>query len=100
MESRFKLNYAPHIGLTTPDNGLFVQHTGKDPVEQIKFIGDQDFRAIEDNFLQARPVEVQERMAAELVRRGMDMGCFVGTLVYDRPTFVVDDPDERGSFLR
>jgi hydroxypyruvate isomerase len=39
-------------------------------------------------------------MAAELARRGMDMGCFVGTLVYDRPTFVVDDPDERERLLK
>lgn len=100
MESRFNFNYAPHIGLTTPDNGLFVQHTGTDPVEQIKFIGDQGFHAIEDNFLQARPVEVQERMAAELARRGMDMSCFVGTLVYDRPTFVRNSPDERERLLK
>lgn len=70
MESGFKLNYAPHICLITPDNGLFVQHTGTDPVEQIKFIGDQGFRAVEDNFLQTRPVEVQEHGSSKPDKAG------------------------------
>ena len=39
---RFKLKYAPHFG-------MFQNHVGEDPVEQIRFMADQGFQAIEDN---------------------------------------------------
>ena len=38
----FKLNYAPH-------DGMFKNHAGTDFVDQIKFMNDQGFRAVEDN---------------------------------------------------
>ena len=81
------LNYAPHIGLTSPDDVLFVLHAGRDPIDQIKFIADQGFSGIEDNFLKLRPVEIQEKIGKELAQHGMQMGCFVNNLLFDKPTF-------------
>ena len=66
----FKLNYAPH-------DGMFANHAGKNFIDQIKFMHDQGFRAIEDNGLLRRPVEEQEKIGKELSRLGMTMGVFV-----------------------
>ncbi len=69
-EKTFKLNYAPH-------DGMFSNHAGKNFIDQIKFMHDQGFRAIEDNGLLKRPVEEQEKIGSELARLGMTMGVFV-----------------------
>jgi hydroxypyruvate isomerase len=69
-EKTFKLNYAPH-------DGMFGNHAGKSFIDQIKFMHDQGFRAIEDNGLLKRPVEEQEKIGSELARLGMTMGVFV-----------------------
>lgn len=89
------LNYAPHIGLNAPDDGMFVAHAGKDPLDQIKFIAEQGFAGIEDNFLKLRPIDVQEKIGRELERYGMEMGCFVNNLILDRPTFVSNSFEAR-----
>lgn len=66
----FTLNFAPH-------NGMFSNHAGKEFIDQIRFMHDQGFRAIEDNGLLRRPVEEQEKIGSELSRLGMTMGVFV-----------------------
>ena len=98
---RFALNFAPHLGILRPDRPLFLNHAGPDPVDQIKFINDQGFRAVEDNTLLDRPREVQERMGAEMARLGVRMGCFVafGRDKRPTPTFVRNDPDVRAHIL-
>lgn len=67
---KFKLKYAPHLG-------MFPESAGKDPIDNVKFIADQGFRAIFDNGLMNKPPELQEKIAAELARRNMDWGPFV-----------------------
>lgn len=69
-EKTFKLNYAPH-------EGMFGNHAGKNFIDQIKFMHDQGFRAIEDNGLLKRTGEEQEKIGSELARLGMTMGVFV-----------------------
>lgn len=69
-EKTFKLNYAPH-------QGMFKSHAGENFIDQIKFMHDQGFRAIEDNGLLKRSVEEQEKIGSELERLGMTMGVFV-----------------------
>jgi hydroxypyruvate isomerase len=69
-EKPFKLNYAPH-------DGMFSNHAGKNFVDQIKFMADQGFRAIEDNGLLGRPIEEQNQIGKELARLNMTMGVFV-----------------------
>lgn len=67
---KFKLNYAPGLG-------TFREHAGKDPIDNIKFISDQGFTAIFDNGLMGKSPEMQEKIANELARRGMELGPFV-----------------------
>lgn len=66
----FKLNYAPH-------DGMFQHHAGKNFIDQIKFMHDQGFRAIEDNGLLGRPAAEQELIGSTLTQLGMTMGVFV-----------------------
>jgi hydroxypyruvate isomerase len=69
-EKPFRLNYAPH-------DGMFQNHAGKNFVDQIKYIADQGFRAIEDNGLLGRPVAEQEKIGSTLADLKMTMGVFV-----------------------
>jgi hydroxypyruvate isomerase len=66
----FTMNYAPH-------DGMFKNHAGSDFIDQIKFMADQGFKAIEDNGLLKRPVAEQERIGKTLAQYGMTMGVFV-----------------------
>lgn len=50
--------FAPHLGLTSINDGLFVHHAGNDPLRQIAFIAERGFGGVEDNFLQHRPTEI------------------------------------------
>jgi hydroxypyruvate isomerase len=69
-EKPFSLTYAPHFG-------MFEQHAGKDYVDQLKFMHEMGFRALEDNEMMEKPIEVQEKIGAALGRLGMEMGVFV-----------------------
>ena len=69
-EKRFKLNYAPH-------QGMFRNHAGENFIDEIKFMHEQGFRAIEDNGLLNRSVDEQEKIGSELGKLGMTMGVFV-----------------------
>lgn len=84
----FKLKYAPGFG-------MFRQHAGQDPVENIKFCHDQGFRAMFDNGLMSRPVEEQEKIANEMSRLGMEMGPFVLYADFAVTSFVLDKPEIR-----
>lgn len=66
----FKLNYAPH-------DGMFKNSAGSDFVDQIKFMADQGFRAVEDNGMLERSAAEQERIGKTLSQLGMTMGVFV-----------------------
>ena len=66
----FNLRYAPHLG-------MFENLAGKDPIDQIKFMADVGFTAMEDNGMMGRPVDLQEKIANEMTRLGMKMGVFV-----------------------
>ena len=90
----FKLKYAPHFG-------MFEAHAGPDLVDQLRFAADQGFTAWEDNEMKGRPVDVQERLAAEMQRLGMEMGVFVAhTISWGTPNLANGDPDLRAQFLR
>ena len=86
--AKFKLKYAPHLG-------TFNQHAGKDPVDNIKFIADQWFRAIFDNGLMNRAPELQEKIANEASRLGLDIGPFVLYADFQVKSFVFQDPEIR-----
>jgi len=89
---RFSLRYAARLG-------KFTHLAGEDPIEQLKFIGDQGFDALEDSRMQERPVELQERLARELNRLGLAMGTFLATFDFERPTFSSGREDLREKTL-
>src|SRR5918993_2298618 len=68
-EKAFNLRFAPH-------DGMFSNHA-KTFLEQIQFMYDQGFRAIEDNGMLKRPKEEQEKIGALLSKLGMTLGVFV-----------------------
>jgi len=84
--AKFKLKYAPHLS-------MFSNHVGNDPVENIKFIADQGFRAVFDNGLAGRTPEMQEKIGNELARLGMDLGPFIVYADHGAKYMVTDDPE-------
>jgi len=79
---RFKLRYAPHFG-------MFRHHAGDDVVDQLKFMADEGFTALEDNGLPGRSPADQERIGRALADLGMVMGVFVAHADFSAPTFVL-----------
>ncbi|MDX2285702.1 MAG: TIM barrel protein [Bacteroidia bacterium] len=69
----FKLKYAPHFG-------MFEHSAGKDETDQLKFMAERGFKALEDNGMMGRPVAQQEKIAKEMARLGIEMGVFVVNL--------------------
>ena len=91
--STFNLNYAPHLG-------MFRQHAGTDPVDQLNFMADEGFRAFEDNGMKGRPIEVQEAMARTMANRNIKMGVFVAhTIFWQEPNLASGRDDWRDQFL-
>ena len=84
--SKFKLKYAPGLS-------IFIEHAGKDPVDNIKFIADQGFTAIFDNGLMRREPEIQEKIANEASRLGLDIGPFGIYGEFGVKSFVFQDPE-------
>lgn len=91
--SGFKLKYAPHFG-------MFKHHAGDDLIDQLKFMADEGFTALEDNGMDDRPVEMQEKIGAELARLNMTMGVFVATGDFRNVTFASSKEDVREKFLK
>lgn len=86
--SGFKLKYAPYFG-------MFEAHAGKDPVDQIKFMAGQGFRAMFDNGLMGKDPALQEAIASELNRLNMDLGPFVAYADFKVKSFVTQDKEIR-----
>ncbi len=80
----FKLKYAPGLG-------MFEAHAGKSPVDQLKFMADEGFRAFFDNGLNNRPPAEQEALARESSRLGLAIGPFVVYADFSKETFVLAD---------
>lgn len=66
----FKMKFAPHFG-------MFEEHAGKDLLDQLSFMADMGFRALEDNRMTQRSPEEQEKIGKHLAKLGMEMGVFV-----------------------
>ena len=78
---RFRLGYAPHFG-------MFKNHAGEELTDQLKFMADEGFWAMEDNGMMDRPVDLQEKLAAEMARLDIIMGVFVAYAEFGSATFV------------
>lgn len=86
--AKFKLKYAPGLG-------TFKEHAGPDPIDNIKFMADQGFRAIFDNGLMGKEPALQEKIANELARLGMDLGPFVLYADFSVRSMVLDNAEVR-----
>ena len=89
----FKLKYAPAFG-------MFPELSGKDPIDNIKFCHDMGFRAMFDNGLMSRPVEEQNKIAAEINRQGMELGPFVLYADFKVTSFVLNDQDTKEMLIK
>ncbi|TKJ32367.1 hypothetical protein CEE39_05560 [bacterium (candidate division B38) B3_B38] len=87
---KFKMKYAPHFG-------MFKHHAGKDLIDQLKFMADAGFTAMEDNSMMRRPKELQEKIARQMSRLDMTMGVFVGFGMgrFGEKNFVTNDKEMR-----
>lgn len=90
---KFNLNYAPHFG-------MFKNHTGTDPIDELKFMADQGFTALEDNGMKGRPVELQEKISKEMQRLNMQMGVFVASADFNKVTFASNKKEDRDKILQ
>lgn len=85
---KFKLKYAPSLG-------MFREHAGDDPVDNLKFMADQGFTAMFDNGIMGKPKEMQEKIASEMSRLDMTLGPFVLYADFGVKSFVTRDKSIR-----
>lgn len=91
---KFKQKYAPHFG-------MFQNHAGPDPVDQLKFAADEGFHAWEDNGMKGRSVADQERIAKAMGQLGITMGVFVANDIdWTNPTLTTGKPEHVERFLK
>ena len=77
---RFRLKYAPHFG-------MFRHHAGDDLVDQLKFMADEGFTAMEDNGMAGRDPATQERLGQAMEDLGIEMGVFVAHAEWREASF-------------
>ncbi len=66
----FRLKYAPHFG-------QFKNSAGEDLIDQLRFMADNGFTAMEDNSMMKRSPETQQKIGDTMTKLGMTMGVFV-----------------------
>ena len=94
QKNRFKLKYAPHLG-------MFANSAGKDPIDQLSFMADQGFMAFEDNRMKSRSISIQNQMSAIMEKRNIEMGVFVAHDIYwQKPNLASGNLELRNEFLR
>ncbi|MEX0315188.1 MAG: hydroxypyruvate isomerase family protein [Allomuricauda sp.] len=92
--NKFNLKYAPHLG-------MFKNSAGDDPIDQLNFMADQGFTAFEDNGMKGRSIDLQEKMASTMAKKGISMGVFVAHKIYwQKPNLASGDENLREEFLK
>jgi len=90
---KFNLKYAPHFG-------MFKNNAGEDYVDQLKFMAEHGFTAIEDNGMKGKSIDDQNKIAKEMTRLGISMGVFVANNIYwKEPNLASGKQDYRDEFL-
>ena len=90
----FNLKYAPHFG-------MFKHSAGEDLLDQIQFMADVGFTAMEDNGMKGRDVSMQEKIASKMASLGMEMGVFVAhTIYWTEPNLTSGKQDKLDEFLK
>ncbi|MEZ5071505.1 MAG: TIM barrel protein [Bacteroidales bacterium] len=83
----FKLKYAPQFG-------MFSHHGGDDLMDQLQFMADVGFRAMEDNNMKSRDIPTQEKIAAKMANLGLEMGVFVAHTIHWNDAHLVSGKKE------
>ena len=79
---------------------MFKNLAGNDPLDQLKFMADQGFRAFEDNGMPRKDPQLQARIGDTLGDLGLEMGVFVAnTNGFGQASFSSGDPAMRDQFL-
>lgn len=90
---KFKMKFAPHFG-------MFKNHAS-DLLDQIQFMADMGFRAMEDNGMKGRSKQMQEQIASKMANLGMEMGVFVAHSIYwKEPNLTSGNAEKREEFLK
>jgi len=93
-EPEFTMNYAPHFG-------MFRHSAGEDLIDQLQFMYDQGFRALEDNGMKGREIKMQDKIASKMGALDMKMGVFVAhTIYWNEPNLTSGEKEKRAEFLR
>ncbi|MDF1573715.1 MAG: TIM barrel protein [Bacteroidales bacterium] len=90
----FKLKYAPHFG-------MFRHSAGEDLLDQLQFMADAGFTAMEDNGMKGREIATQEKIAGKMASLGMEMGVFVAhTIFWTEPSLTSGNEEKLDLFLK
>lgn len=91
--AKFRMKYAPHFG-------MFSNHAGNDPIDQLKFAAGEGFHAWEDNGMAGRSVAEQSKIASTMTSLSMTMGVFVVNMSTAWGTTLANgNADSREKFL-
>jgi len=85
--AKFKMKYAPHFG-------MFEKHAGKDFLDQLQFMADEGFTAMEDNGMMGRDVETQKKIGKKMQQLNMEMGVFVSYANFKESVFVMPEEEK------
>lgn len=90
----FNLKFAPHFG-------MFSNSAGPKILDQLDYMYERGFRALEDNGMKGRSLEDQKSIASKMEKYGMEMGVFVAhTIYWSEPNLARGDQDKREEFLK
>ncbi|MCD4711122.1 MAG: TIM barrel protein, partial [Bacteroidales bacterium] len=90
---QFKLKYAPHFG-------MFKHSAGENLLDQLQFMADAGFTAMEDNGMKGREISMQEKIASKMANLGMEMGVFVAhTIHWNEPDLTSGSKEKLDKFL-
>ena len=93
VDKPFNLNYAPHFG-------MFKNNAGEDLIDQIQYMYDRGFRALEDNGMKNRSVSTQNKISSKMASLNMVMGVFVAHKIYWRePNLTSGNKELQREFL-
>ncbi len=79
---------------------MFKHHAGEDLLDQVQFMADVGFTAMEDNGMKRREIGMQEKIASKMANLGMEMGVFVAhSIDWKESTLTTGDPEKLQKFL-
>lgn len=85
---KFKQHFAPHFG-------MFQNHAGQDPIDQLKWAADQGFTAWEDNGMMGNSPEMQSKLGDAMAKLNMKFGVFVANAEWSKPIYALGGADTR-----